>query len=202
MHLAHCVCAEIPHLPLQTRIVLVAHYRELTKTTSTGPLALHALPKSELVVHGSREGRADLTPHAQDPDRQLLVLFPSDDATVLTPEHAADRPVSLVVPEGTWAQASRMVRRLPGLEGVPSVILPEGASTAWHIRREPRHGGLATLEAIARALGILESSEAQQALETLLARVVEETRITRQHPKGYPSRPAGQSRRGRGPSEG
>lgn len=183
MHEAMCVCAHIPQLDLATRIVLVAHTRELKKTTTTGPLALHALGNHELHVHGLPDTRVDLS-HLHQEDRRVWLLFPSDKAEPITPELvAADaRPVTLVVPEGTWAHARRMVRRLPGLSPARHVVLPPGPPTAWTLRREPTPGGLATLEAIARAVGIIESPSAQRALEDLLARVVEGTLRTRRTP--------------------
>ena len=52
MHAAACVCEGMVPLELETRVVLVMHYKELPKTTATGPLALAALGNSELHVHG------------------------------------------------------------------------------------------------------------------------------------------------------
>ena len=55
MHAASCVCEHIVPLALETRVVLVMHYKELPKTTATGPMALAALDNSELHVHGRRD---------------------------------------------------------------------------------------------------------------------------------------------------
>jgi DTW domain-containing protein YfiP len=62
----------------------------------------------------------------------------------------------LIVPDGTWRQAHKMRRRLPGLAAIPCVILPEAGRTEYRLRSEHHVGGLATLEAIARALRVLE----------------------------------------------
>ena len=176
MQSALCLCAEIPRLALATRVVLVMHHREISRTTATGPLALRALTNGELHLHGARDAPLDLTSlHGQG--RRVMVLFPSDDARPLTPELlAADRrPVTLVVPDGNWRQASRASRRIPGLAQAEPVVLVEGAPSRYRLRREPKEGGLATFEAIARALGILESAAAQAELETLFLRMVERT---------------------------
>lgn len=188
LHERACVCATIPTLPLRTRIDLVMHEREVTKTTATGPVALLALPNHGLHVHGLPDERVDLS-HLDDPTRRPLLLFPRDDAQVLDAAFvAADpRPVTLVVPDGNWKQAKRMARRLPGLDGVPAVVLPPGRPTAWKVRFEPQPGGMATFEAIARAIGILESREAQAELEALFARIVDATMSSRQPPPGTSS---------------
>lgn len=178
MHAEWCVCGDIPRLSLRTRIVVVMHKRERHKTTATAPLALQALERAELHLHGVPEAPLDLG-HLHEEGRRVLVLFPSDDAVELAPPDDG-RDVTLVVPDGSWRQASKAVRRIPGLAEAPKVVLPPGPPTAWRLRREPREGGLSTLEAIARAVGVLESPEAQAALEALFERVVERTLWTRQ----------------------
>lgn len=178
MHTEWCVCDEIPRLSLRTRVVVVMHKRERHKTTATAPLALRALENAELHVHGLPDAPLDLR-GLHEQGRQVLVLFPSDDAVELRPPDDG-REVTLVVPDGSWRQASKAVRRIPGLAEAPKVVLPPGPPTAWRLRREPREGGLATLEAIARSVGVLESKEAQAALEALFERVVERTLWTRQ----------------------
>jgi DTW domain-containing protein YfiP len=91
--------------------------------------------------------------------------------------------VTLVVPDGSWRQAARMGRRLPGLEHAQMVRLPEGAQTRWGIRRENHAQGLATFEAVARALGIIESPVVQSGMEDLFRLMVQRTL----HSRGCPT---------------
>lgn len=174
-----CLCEDIPNLRLQTRLVLIMHRREVARTTATGRLAVHALPHSELHIHGHADQPVDLT-HLFAEERRVLLLFPFEDAVPLGPEHREGGPVTLVVPDGSWKQARRAARRVPGLDRAERVCLPDGPPTAWGLRQERRSGGLATLEAIARALGILESVAVQQELEELLAKQVSRSLWTRQ----------------------
>jgi DTW domain-containing protein YfiP len=181
MHCALCLCAEIPKLELLTRVVLVMHHREASKTTATGPLALLALEGSRLCVHGEL-GTTPLDLSAEHtPDRRVLLLFPRDDAALLTPELLArdPRPVTLLVPDGNWRQASRASRRVPGVAEAECVTLAAGPPTRYRLRHEPKVGGLATFEAIARALGVLESAAVQQQLEAIFERIVNATLSTR-----------------------
>ncbi|AJE02770.1 tRNA-uridine aminocarboxypropyltransferase [Geobacter pickeringii] len=180
LHLPLCLCSSIPRHDLGTRLVLVMHHREWIKTTATGPLALTALPNSELRIHGHRERPLDFR-DLDTPHRRTLLLYPGDDVPVLDGALlAADRrPVTLVVPDGTWRQASRMGRRLPGLEHAEMVRLPAGPPTRWGIRRECHPEGVATFEAIARALGIIESAAVQSDLEELFDLMVHRTLLAR-----------------------
>jgi DTW domain-containing protein YfiP len=187
MHVAHCLCAHVPRLELTTRIVLVMHRREVSKPTATGPLALLALANSELRVHGHRESPVDLRDLAGTASalpRRVLALYPAEGAKPLARGFADGdpRPITVVVPDGSWRQASKAVRRLPGLESAEAVTLPPGPPTRYRLRREPKDGGLATFEAIARVLGFLESQAVQETLEALFERMVETTLATRAMP--------------------
>jgi RluA family pseudouridine synthase len=177
LHLRSCLCAELPRLTVETRIVLVVHYREMIKTTATGPIALACLPNSETRLHGLTQSPLDLTQLNDGGRRRVLVLFPAEGARTLDRALRAEdpRPITLVVPDGSWSQARRIPRRVRGLADVECVSLPAGPPSAWGVRRQPNHGGLSTFEAIARAIGVLESATAQQRMEAVFDRVVQIT---------------------------
>src|SRR4051812_5862746 len=134
MHAASCVCEGVVPLDLETRVVLVMHYKELPKTTATGPMALAALDNSELHVHGRREPVA--LDHLHDEGRRVVVLFPREGACTLTEAFRNEdpRPVTLIVPDGSWHQASRMPKRIGALARAEPVTLPPGPPTRWGLR--------------------------------------------------------------------
>lgn len=185
MHAHLCICRSIPRYALATRLVLVMHRREYQKTTATGPLALEALANSELRIHGHQDRPLDLS-DLNSPERRTLLLYPGDGVPPLTGSflETDSRPVTLVVPDGNWRQAARMGRRLPGLEHAEMVRLPEGPRTSWGLRRENHAEGLATFEAIARALGIIESPAVQAGMEALFRLMVQRTLSSRGCPDG------------------
>ncbi|MBI3543772.1 MAG: DTW domain-containing protein [Deltaproteobacteria bacterium] len=185
----HCLCAECDlarsRLATSTRLVLVIHFRELRTTTNTGRLACLALPDAELRVRG-REGAPLRTDDLFEPGRRTLVLFPSEAADDLTPEFAARNPgpYTLVVPDGNWSQSRRTARRLGRLDApdgarVQFVRLPQAAPSRYALRHEPAPDGLATCEAIARALGVLDGAGPQRELERVFELMVERTLATR-----------------------
>ncbi|HET8932081.1 MAG TPA: DTW domain-containing protein [Polyangiales bacterium] len=180
-HVESCVCAELPRIELDTRLALVMHYREATKPTATGPLALACLPNSAHYLHGLEQAPLDLTHLHENGARRVLVLFPTEGARPLSRALRDEdtRPITLVVPDGNWRQARRIPQRVHGLEGAEHVGLPPGPPSAWGVRWEPQEGGLATFEAIARALGVLESPEVQARLEAVFARSVAVTLAAR-----------------------
>ena len=180
MHIGRCVCHQVPTVDIETRVIVVMHHREWHKTTATAPLMALAVPTCEIRLRGEPGAIFDAS-GLDDPERRILVLFPSDDAEVLTSEVLArdPRPVTLVVPDGNWGQASRAVRREPSIRGLPRVILPELGETRYRLRTEPREQGLATYEAISRALGVLEGRALEAELDRLFEAMVESTLSTR-----------------------
>ena len=170
MHMSLCICALIPRLETKTRLVLVMHKAEKRKPTNTGHLAAKALVNSETIVRGI-EGKPDpevTWPAGSEP----VLLYPAEDAK---PLQRCAHPVTLIVPDGNWRQASKVRQRVRGLRDVRCVTLPSGAPTSYRLRSESQPNGLATIEAIARAFGILEGAHIQAALEAIFRTMVERT---------------------------
>lgn len=170
-----CVCALMPtpRQPTRTRLSLIIHKDEARKPTNTGQLAVACLANSEALVRGHAD---QPSPPWQTPTgTRALLLFPADDAVALDQLPPSPQPTTLIVPDGTWRQAQRVRTRVPGLRDVPCVVLPPGPPTRYRLRSESRPGGLATLEAIARAFAILEGPEVGAMLERVFDAVVERT---------------------------
>lgn len=174
-----CVCALIPEprLATRTRLVLYLHRYEAKNPTNTGQLAAACLANSEVRGCGRRDGRS--TPFAAPPGVRPLLLFPDDDATPLDRLPPAAEPTILIVPDGTWRQAQRLRHRVPGLRDVRCVTLPPGPPSAYRLRTEVRAGGLATIEAIARAFALLEGPHVTAALLRVFRAMVDRTLWTR-----------------------
>lgn len=181
MLVAHCICADIPRLSLRTRLALVMHQREWTKTTNTGHLALRSLERSQLFLWGEEGQAAPIPDEVVPPGGVGVVLAPS--GLPLTPERVAELtagpPLTLVATDGSWRQATKMLRRIPALAALTRVSLPVGAPSAYQLRAEPHPEGLATFEAITRALGLLEGDAVRVALERPFHLMVARTLLTR-----------------------
>jgi len=144
--------------------------------TNTGRLAHQCLVDSQLVLRGLEDTPAVLPPSATFAGTPLL-LHPTEDALTLDEHFQATipPPYTLVVPDGSWRQASKMGNREPSLKAIRRVKLPAGAPSRYQLRKETKPGGLATIEAIGRALGFLESPALEEALEKIFSLMVERT---------------------------
>jgi DTW domain-containing protein len=168
-----CICSLLPKLTLRTKLLLLIHRFEARKPTNTGQLAAACLTHSEVIVRGN-EGEPSL-PFVHDAETQPVYLFPHDDAVPLANFRDHHKPIVLIVPDGTWRQAWKVRKRVAGLAQVPCVSIPNGESTRYGLRSEPREGGLATIEAIARALEILEGAAVRASLEQIFDVMVDRT---------------------------
>ncbi|MBC7852415.1 MAG: DTW domain-containing protein [Pirellulaceae bacterium] len=171
-----CYCELIPQITLRTRVIILMHVAEESLTTNTARLAAKALLNSDLRIRGRKEECSSTDDFVQS-GRTSLLLYPSPNAVELSAHFVStlNSPVNLIVPDGSWSQTRKFVRREASLAGIRHVKLPKGRASEYRLRIQPQADGLCTLEAIARSLGILESCETQQRLEALLRVMVERT---------------------------
>jgi DTW domain-containing protein len=156
LHTDLCACPLLAPVDVTTQILLVTHKFENRKATNTGHLAVQCLKNARLCLRG-REDLPD-DPVIWEPERTPLLLFPCKDAIPLDAwraDHAA-KAVTLIVPDGTWRQANRVRRRVPGLANIQAVSLTAAQKSNYRLRRTHIGSRMATFEAIALALGILE----------------------------------------------
>lgn len=172
---ALCLCAELPHIAVRTRVVVMMHRREAATSSNTGRIAARVLEGASVRVRG---GERSEEPEPL-PSGRRLVLFPAAEARLLTPEDAAGEGVVLLVPDGTWAQARRLLRRDDIFQGAEVVTLPPAGPSRYGLRRHAREGGVCTLEAIGHALAVLEGGDVEQRLLAVLDRFVARSRQAR-----------------------
>jgi DTW domain-containing protein YfiP len=179
MHTGRCICAQIPHIETRTKIVIMMHPREWPKTTATAPLLADALANCTIHMRSSRGVLAGDTGRG-------LFLFPLDECEALSAELLADdpRPVTLVVPDGTWKQARKIAKRHPDLQDMQRIRLPQGPTGGLALRRRPAPDALCTFEAVIRALAIIEPDAPIPALQSLLDAFVSGTLASRGLPPG------------------
>ncbi len=163
----------------RTRFLLLRHASELHRPTNSGRWAALALPGARVIDYALPGPAPDLSALGAPGS---AVLFPSPHATAPGAARATDRsgepasaggsgpPNQVVVLDATWAQARRMLQRLPALRIMPRLALrPRLEGHPLPMRESTVRGGLSTLEAVAAALHQLGEEEAGAALDALHA---------------------------------
>ena len=159
--LSHCLCALIPRLDSRSRVLILQHPSEAGHALNTARLAALGLVNAELRVG---EHFADLADLLAEPGYDACLLFPGEQAQLPTPQRAEQRPLLLVVPDGTWRKARKLLYCNPVLESLPRLSLPEGLESRYRLRKAPMAGALSTLEAITETLNHLEAPQRFDAL--------------------------------------
>ena len=124
--LTHCLCPLIPSLDSRTRVLLLQHPSEVNHALNTARLAALGLNNVQLVVGEVFEDLASLL---SVPGYQARLLFPADDAQTLQAYAPNELALLLVVPDGTWRRARKMLHLNPLLVALPLVTLAEGATS-------------------------------------------------------------------------
>lgn len=162
----HCLCALIPQLDSRTRVLILQHPSEVNHALNTARLAVLGLNNAELVVG---EVFDDLPALLNRPGYRARLLFPADDAQPLAAYQSdggegESRPLLLVVPDGTWRKARKLLHLNPLLAALPRVSLTPTATSRYRLRKAPGPDALSTVEAIVGALQTLEAPETFEAL--------------------------------------
>lgn len=173
MHRRLCLCAELAPLPLDLRVLVIASAREARQPTNTGRLIPLFLPRSEVRVRGLADAPLR-TDDLVDGAPRTLLLFPGPGSRELVPGDG-EGPLTLVLPDGTWRATRRMTTREPALAALERVHLPDGPPSRYRLRSHPDPRCLATLEALARALGLLYGDAFRRPVEHALTLFVERT---------------------------
>jgi DTW domain-containing protein len=151
-----CLCALIPCLASRTRVLILQHPSEVRHALNTARLAALGLSNAELLVGEVFESLAALL---QQPGYRTCLLFPGEQAQALLAfaEQHSELPLLLVVPDGTWRKARKMLHLNPLLAALPRVVLPAGLQSRYRLRKAPMPGALSTIEAIVTALNTVEA---------------------------------------------
>ena len=167
--LACCLCECLPPAPLElaTRVLILQHYKELSKGIGTVQLLRPLLVNLAIVqpLSGAEVLACGAIPSGAD--EMAVLLYPTPDAIAIDdPDGLArlrrlcnGRRVTLVAIDGTWSQASKLYRRCSAAaQLLPTICLRNAQPTRiYHsLRREPGAAQLSTLESVAAALSLID----------------------------------------------
>lgn len=162
-----CWCDAVPSLRPKLEVVIVQHPRERKVAIGTARMVHLALEGSRLVeglalqTHPAlKDVVADVAAHPEG----TVLLFPDDDALPLS-HYVAHPPRRLIVVDGTWVQAKKLITENPWLAALPRLSFSPEQPGRYRIRKEPSDLHLSTVEAVAAVVGAIEGDlESYQAL--------------------------------------
>lgn len=150
----HCLCAHITVAPNRTRILILQHPDEQKHPLNTGRLAVLGLEHAELLIGEYFPQLNEIIAAAES----VFLLFPTTNPSLLQPLIASPtgQPSLLIVPDGTWRKAHKIMHANPVLGTLPHLSLPLGEPSQYRVRRARDPAAVSTIEAIVRTLTVLE----------------------------------------------
>ncbi len=167
---AWCICPWRVRVRVQTEFALILHRDEVFKPTNSGRLLDDLFPgRCHSYEWSRREPHPDLIARLRNSARTVGILFPPrEDRQVHligNDRLPAVKPLTVVVLDGTWRQASRMLRLSPWLAQLPLLSIGGVQASGYQVREAPVAGQLATAEAVARVLAAEGELEAASTLQ-------------------------------------
>jgi len=150
-----CYCRTLSSFATRTKILLLQHPREERKPIGTAHMAHLSLKNSQLRVGVEFDQDPVVNAALADPSSPAHLLFPGEGArdVALDPPPL---PITLVVVDGTWWQAQKVISQNPRLRALPRLSFVPSRPSEYRIRREPEAHCVSTIEALFYVLSALE----------------------------------------------
>jgi len=159
---------------------VLQHAREHDNPIGTAWMVERCLG-AERIVGIDLENHPRMQAALNDPSAPAILLAPGPSAIDLN-ERPPEGPVTLVVVDGTWAQARKLLRVNPSLARLPRYAFRPAEPSRYRIRREPAPHCVSTIEATVAALSCLEPNrdDLDRALSVFDAMVELQLRIAQE----------------------
>lgn len=151
-----CLCAHVQPIYPQTQLLILQHPSEVEhKKNSVRVLSL-VIPNTRVYVGETQDDFAVLRNELARCDKPIYLVYPSQQSvSVETQAIPADCVLLLI--DGTWRKAFKILQLNPWLAQYPAVHLAEGYESRYRIRKSSRSDSLSTLEASAYMLSALDA---------------------------------------------
>lgn len=144
----HCLCEAVTPIVAHCNFLLLQHPHERRKYHATAKLLLRALSNAALIrgIYFEKQ-QIDAALVGQKP----YLLFPSKDAVDAT-EVKLDRHSTVIVIDGTWAEAGKILYRNQFLKQFQSLSFKAPLRSNFTIRKQPKENCLSTIESVGHLL--------------------------------------------------
>ena len=164
----HCICSYRQLSFSNIRFWLLMHRKEQFKPTNTGRLILDTIGGSSLSIWDRVQPPEPLINAINTAPNRFALMFPGDPDTDRSPLEWSSggdgQLMTIIIPDGTWRQASRMVNKSPYLAKLPRIGLWKTVGSEYQLRKSNNNNQLCTAEV---AIEVLKQCNEQQQTEIL-----------------------------------
>jgi DTW domain-containing protein YfiP len=180
-----CLCANLVTVKNKLKIIILQHPSETKVTKNTAKLLNLCLSQC-CVVQG--ESQSDFQFLNNLPSKNTAVLYPNEHAFLLdgndeNVNNLKTQLTHLIVLDGTWKKAFKIMQLTPRLHEFMSVSFKTIPANRYRIRKSPRLDSLSTLEAVAYSLFLIEQQNPEPLYAVLDALNDKQTQFMPAHVK-------------------
>lgn len=158
----NCYCESLRPFDSGIEFVILIHPIEARRRIATGRMSHLSLKNSYLFEGEDFSNDHRLTKVLNDPLRNVVMLYPGANAIDMGNPHSdklielkdPKKILSVVVIDGTWATARKMVRSL-NLIDLPRVCFRPSRASRFRVRKQPEAYCYSTIEAIYQTIEFL-----------------------------------------------
>lgn len=153
-----CICDKIEKIDLKTKLSVIIPNLEFFKSSNTGSLVDVALKNSEIFIKGRKDSPLNAD-NIVKKDYNNFILYPGGLPLTKDFVNSLDKPINLIVPDGTWRSAPKIIKQEPKLYTLKRVTLSQPKKSRYKVRKSPVLERISTFEAIIYALDVIEDNQ-------------------------------------------
>ncbi|QYK01212.1 tRNA-uridine aminocarboxypropyltransferase [Shewanella psychrotolerans] len=152
-----CLCASIRPLSTSVELIVLQDPSEVKHAKNSVKLMKAVMKDLRVVVGETTEDFMSLRAYLDEQTKPIFVLYPSE-VSLSVGELSPPKEAILLLLDGTWRKAFKLLKLNPWLNQYPAVHLDLDSPSHYTIRKAKRSDSLSTLEAAAMAISIIEPS--------------------------------------------
>jgi DTW domain-containing protein YfiP len=160
-----CYCADLRPFDPKMRFVVLIHPLEARRRIATGRMSHLNLIGSRLIRGEDFSNDLAVDAIVRDPALYPVVLYPGPGSVDLSKQTAveratifpADKTPAVIVLDGTWWTARKMIRS-SNLKSLPRICFTPAVPSRFRVRKQPKPECWSTIEAIHETIELLGES--------------------------------------------
>ncbi|MCL1056591.1 DTW domain-containing protein [Shewanella gelidimarina] len=168
-----CLCASIKKMQVKTELIILQDPTEVGHAKNSVRLLELVIPQAQVVVGETAEDFALLREQLALANKPIYLVYPSTASQSVT-DIVIDTDVILILLDGTWRKAYKLLQLNPWLQAFPALHLDLDCASNYTIRKASRSDSVSTLEASAMMLKVIEPEQDVTPLTDALAALVEQ----------------------------
>ncbi|KLV07178.1 cytoplasmic protein [Photobacterium aquae] len=164
-----CICASKPVINSNAAFLLVMYDDEVLKPSNTGRLIADLFHDTYAYIWSRTEPNPAMLSLLADPQWQPYVVFPAEYAepgrVAEQVELAPGKRPLFVMLDGSWAEAKKMFRKSPYLNGFPVLSINPEKPSRYQVREASKANQLGTAEVAARIIDLYGESKNAEVLD-------------------------------------